>query len=151
DRLDGVNGALPAARIVAEETAALTGRGTVVDEHLRLWELASLAELVAHDAPGRLRPARPEDVPRCGRWWEAFAVDSAEQGGRTGEHPMETETVAGMTGRVEAGLVWLWESPDGEVVHLTAHSPAAYGVVRVGPVYTPAAHRGHGYASAAVA
>ena len=37
------------------------------------------------------------------------------------------------------------------VVHLTGANPPAYGVARVGPVYTPAAHRGRGYASAAVA
>ncbi|WP_395694501.1 GNAT family N-acetyltransferase [Nocardioides sp.] len=36
-------------------------------------------------------------------------------------------------------------------MHLTAMNAPAYGVSRVGPVYTPAEHRGHGYASAAVA
>jgi predicted GNAT family acetyltransferase len=36
-------------------------------------------------------------------------------------------------------------------VHLTAGNPPAYGVARIGPVYTPAADRGQGYASAAVA
>lgn len=151
EELTGVNGALPAARTVAEETAALTGGEVVVDEHLRLWEHPGPDALVDHTAPGRLRPARVEDVPLCVRWWAAFAVDSAEQGGRTGEHPMETETIEGMTRRVELGLVWLWEDEAGEVVHLTAHSAPAYGVVRVGPVYTPGKWRGHGYASAAVA
>ena len=36
-------------------------------------------------------------------------------------------------------------------MHLTAHNPPSFGVARVGPVYTPGAHRGHGYASATVA
>ena len=36
-------------------------------------------------------------------------------------------------------------------VHLTGHNLPAYGVARVGPVYTPREHRGRGYASAAVA
>lgn len=151
ERLDGVNGALPAAQVVAEETAALAGAGAVVDEHLVLWELPDLATLVDHHAPGRLRAARPDDVPLCVRWWDAFAVDSAEQGGREGAHPMDRATEEGMAQRVAAGLVWLWESPEGEVVHLTAHTGSVYGVVRVGPVYTPREHRGHGYASAAVA
>ncbi|NHC22371.1 GNAT family N-acetyltransferase [Nocardioides sp. IC4_145] len=151
ERLDGVNGALPAARVVADEAAALAGAEAVVDEHLVLWELPGLAALVDHDAPGRLRAAEPDDVPLCVRWWDAFAVDSAEQGGREGAHPMDRATEEGMAQRVAAGLVRLWESPGGEVVHLTAHTGSAYGVVRVGPVYTPRQHRGHGYASAAVA
>jgi predicted GNAT family acetyltransferase len=46
--------------------------------------------------------------------------------------------------------VWLWEV-DGEVVHLTGHSAPSFRVSRVGPVYTPAEHRGHGYAAALVA
>ena len=36
-------------------------------------------------------------------------------------------------------------------MHLTAHNPPSFGVARIGPVYTPSEHRGHGYASAAVA
>jgi predicted GNAT family acetyltransferase len=35
-------------------------------------------------------------------------------------------------------------------VHVTAASEPAFGVSRVGPVYTPREHRGHGYASRAV-
>lgn len=46
--------------------------------------------------------------------------------------------------------MWLWED-GGEVVHLTGHSAPALGVARVGPVYTPVEHRGHGYAAALVA
>ncbi|MBC9734695.1 GNAT family N-acetyltransferase [Nocardioides marmotae] len=151
EHLGAVNGALPAARVVAEETAALVGGEVVVEEHLRLWELPGLDAVVDHDAPGRLRPAAPADVATCVAWWTAFAADAAEQGGRDGAHPMDLETEEGMARRIERGLVWLWESAQGEVVHLTAHTEAAYGVVRVGPVYTPREHRGHGYASAAVA
>ena len=34
---------------------------------------------------------------------------------------------------------------------LAAFNPPSFGVARVGPVYTPAAHRGHGYATALTA
>ncbi len=37
------------------------------------------------------------------------------------------------------------------MVHLTGVNLPAYGVVRVGPVYTPPEQRGRGYASATVA
>ena len=63
-----------------------------------------------------------------------------------GEH-LDREWAADRVGR---GLVWLWEV-DGEVVHLTGHSAPSFGVSRIGPVYTPAEHRGHGYAAALVA
>jgi predicted GNAT family acetyltransferase len=36
-------------------------------------------------------------------------------------------------------------------VHLTGVSPPSFGVARVGPVYTPPAQRGRGWASNAVA
>ena len=36
-------------------------------------------------------------------------------------------------------------------MHLTAHNPPSFGVARIGPVFTPRAHRGRGYASAGVA
>jgi predicted GNAT family acetyltransferase len=52
--------------------------------------------------------------------------------------------------RVRDGRVFLWDV-DGERVHVTAANPPAYGAARIGPVYTPAEHRGHGYAGAAVA
>ena len=35
--------------------------------------------------------------------------------------------------------------------HLTGANAPAFGVARVGPVYTPPAERGHGYATALVA
>lgn len=144
----GVNGALPAARVLAEETAVLSGGEVVVEEHLRLWEVG---ELVAHDAPGRRRLAAADDVPLCTAWFNAFGAEAAAQAGRAGPHPTEVLTEEEMARRVHQEQVWLWESPAGEVVHLTAHSLPAYGVVRVGPVFTPREHRGHGYASAAVA
>jgi predicted GNAT family acetyltransferase len=83
ERVTAMNGALPAARILAEETARLTG-GSV-------------------------------------------------------------------SRRLAEGRTWLWENESGEVVHLTGATLASRGVSRIGPVYTPAGHRGNGYASWVVA
>jgi GNAT superfamily N-acetyltransferase len=147
--LGGVNGALPAARIVAEETARLTGGEVQVHEHMRLFELGDLT--IPSAPPGRLRTATPEDAELCLAWFHDFARAAAEQAGRTEPHGMENLTMDEMLVRIDDGIVWLWEDPAGERVHLTAANPPANGVVRVGPVYTPAEHRGHGYASRAVA
>ncbi len=45
----------------------------------------------------------------------------------------------------------MWVDDGDTPRHLTGANPPAYGVARIGPVYTPKEHRGRGYASAAVA
>lgn len=145
-----VNGALPTVEHFADEVARLVGGAARVHEHMRLWEAA---EVVMPALPaGQLRLARAEDVDVATAWWNAFAVDAAVQAGRSAESAVgegiETDEMAR---RIADDLVWLWEDETGEVVHLTAHNPPAYGVARVGPVYTPREARGHGYASATVA
>jgi GNAT superfamily N-acetyltransferase len=57
----------------------------------------------------------------------------------------------------ELALEWIHRFFDdadeqaGRAVHLTGANPPAYGVVRIGPVYTPKEERGRGWAGAAVA
>lgn len=146
----GVNGALPASRLVAEETARLAGGEVSVHTHMRLFELG---ELVVPPAPaGRLRAATPDDDALCLAWFHAFDRAAAEQAGRPGTHGVaETLTLDDVRARIDDGLIWLWEDESGTPVHLTGANAPAHGVTRVGPVYTPAEHRGRGYASRAVA
>lgn len=148
-----VNGALPAAQVVAEETARLIGGTAVVDERTRLHLLGDLVAPVA--VPGRLRPAVAADVDLALAWFEAFERDAAEQAGRGARHgghgPIEPQDELMMLARIDQGRLWFWEDDDGERVHLTGVNPPTFGVARVGPVYTPKEQRGRGYASAAVA
>jgi GNAT superfamily N-acetyltransferase len=147
--LGGVNGALPAARIVAEETARLSGGAVSVHEHLRLFELGDL--LLPDAPPGRLRSATRDEAELCLAWFRDFAQAAAEQAGRIEPHAMEEFAMDEMLARIDDGIVWLWEDEDGAVVHLTGANLPAYGVSRIGPVYTPRDRRGRGYASRAVA
>ncbi|HEY0949340.1 GNAT family N-acetyltransferase [Nocardioides sp.] len=147
--LAGVNGALPAARLAAEETARLAGGEVRVHEHLRLFELGGL--VVPPSPPGRLRLATSADLDLTLAWFRAFGIAAAAQAGRSEAHAMPDFTPEDMLERIDKAVVWLWEDEHGERVHLTAANPPAHGVTRIGPVYTPAAHRGRGYASAAVA
>jgi RimJ/RimL family protein N-acetyltransferase len=144
-----VNGALPTARVVAEETARLAGGTVDVDERTRLHLLGDLVEPVA--VPGRLRPAVPSDVDLALAWFGAFEQDAAEQAGREGHGPIEPQDEPMMLARIDQGRVWFWEDGDGRRVHLTGANPPVFGVARIGPVYTPKEQRGRGYASAAVA
>jgi GNAT superfamily N-acetyltransferase len=150
EAVGGVNGALPAARVVAEETARLAGGAVHDHEHLRLFELGEL--VLPPSPPGRLRPATPEDAELSHAWFVAFAAAAAEQVGRPGTHTIgESFTLEEMLLRIDEGVIWFWEDEHGERVHLTGANPPAYGVTRIGPVFTPLCHRGRGYASAAVA
>jgi len=149
EEVGGVNGALPASRLLAEEYARLSGREVVVHEHLRLFELGELVEPPV--PPGRLRLASRDDADVCLAWFRDFATASAEQAGRTDPHAMEEFSRDEMLGRIDDDIIWLWEDGTGEVVHLTGANLPANGVTRIGPVYTPKDQRGHGYASRAVA
>lgn len=144
-----VNGALPAALTLAEETGRLTGASPRVIEQTRLHVLRTLREPAP--VPGGLRRATPADLDICLAWWEAFEVDAAAQAGRCADAPLEPQDGETMLARIGRGQVVVWEDEHGEVVHLTGLNPPSYGVVRVGPVYTPTEQRGRGYASATVA
>ncbi len=148
--VQGVNGALPATRIVAEELVRLRGGRIDVDMHTRLFELGDLVPPAP--AAGRLVAATEEDLPLVSRWWHAFHLDADAQAGREpGASHHEAPGEEDLRRRVRAGVVWLWVTPGGERVHLTGANPPAFGVARVGPVYTPPEQRGRGYAASAVA
>lgn len=151
EALHGVNGVLPAAHRVAEETARLTGGEVRVHEHLRLFELGDLVP--PPPPPGRLRLASADDADLALAWFRAFGLAAAEQAGRDEAHhgPLETFTLDDMLLRIDERVVWFWEDGDGTPVHVTGANAPAHGVARIGPVYTPVPHRGRGYASAAVA
>jgi len=144
----GANGALPAVQVFCEEMARGTGRRAAVAQHTRLFELGELKEPAT--APGRLRPATLDELEIVTGWYDAFMADADEQAGRPpGASAHEAPTPDEMRRRIEGGRIFVWEV-DGVPVHVTAATSPAYGVSRVGPVYTPAEHRRRGYASRAV-
>ena len=144
--LGGANGALPGSRMLAEDTARRWGGAVVVDKHTRLWEATNVEVPPAPD--GRLRRATEDDAELVLAWFTAFHAEADEQAGRepdpsSGEH----NTLESVLVRIREGVEWLWELPDGEVVHLTGAGLPSFGVGRIGPVFTPREHRGRGIAS----
>jgi GNAT superfamily N-acetyltransferase len=151
EEVSGLNGALPAAEVLATELARRTGGTARVHEHMRLHVLEQLIEPpVAPD--GRPRVAVPDDADLALAWFRAFHADAAAQAGRLEpEREGEQFDEADIAGRIAAGRIWLWEDMLGTPVSLVGFNAPSFGVARVGPVYTPGAHRGHGFASALTA
>lgn len=146
----GVNGALPAARLCADELARLRGGRVQVEQHTRLHELDELR--APKPVRGGLAPATPDDLDLATAWFAAFMADADEQAGRPrGSSAHETPDRDDLLRRIRAGRLWFWLDENGRRVHMTGANPPAYGVARVGPVYTPPAERGRGWASNAVA
>lgn len=144
------NGALPAVEIFISELNRLGGGQTRVDQRLRLHELGAL--IFPERVPGRLEAAGVNDVELVMKWFDAFAGDADEQAGRPrGTSMHEIPGRGELLGRLRTGRLWFWVDDAGERVHLTGASAPAFGVARVGPVYTPPAQRGRGWASNAVA
>ncbi len=136
----GLTGPEPVVEAVA---ALLADRDRVVAERRaeRLFRLDHL------DPPtgvvGSARLAAADDADRLGEWIAAFAAE-AHAGARD-----PAEFVARLL--EPPGGAWLWTAEGGTPVALAARRPVAYGCARIGPVYTPPAHRGRGYGSAVTA
>lgn len=150
EEVRAINGALPAVHICAQELARLMGGRTEVSHHTRLHELGHLTPPTA--VPGELRLATEEDMALATEWFAAFLNDADEQAGRArGARPHEAPDPVEMLHRIHSDRVWFWIDDAGEPVHLTGTNPPAFGVARIGPVYTPPSQRGRGWASNAVA
>lgn len=148
EALRAISGTLPAAQLVAAELASLSGQRVTTTMRLTLHELGRLRMPTV--PPGRLRLATDRDLELVLDWFARFHDEADQQAGRVGGHG-PTLPADQILSRIDQAGVWLWENENGLIVHLTGIRPPAYGVARIGPVYTPTAHRGRGYAAATVA
>ncbi|PWN01601.1 GNAT family N-acetyltransferase [Nocardioides silvaticus] len=150
EEVRGVNGALPASRVFADRVAERCGGSVEVTMHTRLFELGTLVD--PRPVRGRLRPAYDDEAPLALEWFRRFHQDADEQAGHT-DHPDRGETTSmdDVRDRIRRGRLWMWVDESDTPRHLTGANPPAFGVARIGPVFTPKEERGRGYASAAVA
>ncbi|MFF0550876.1 GNAT family N-acetyltransferase [Streptomyces sp. NPDC004311] len=129
-------GGINARRADAEALAAAWGRPTRVVEELRLYRLAGLVP--PRPAPaGRARVAAGADLPLLVEWMGAFHTELEIPAGAS-------ETL--VRDRLTYGGFLLWED-GGAPVALASFSRPIGAASRVGPVYTPPALRGRGYAA----
>ena len=136
----GVVGMAPLAQAFAAAWCAGRSWTSADDRASRLFRLDDLVGPRA--ARGSARLATTEDLDLVLAWFEAFVLEIS--GVRAGDIRSAYEK------RIAEGRVVIWET-DEAVVSYLGYSPVLAGHARIGPVYTPPAHRGLGYASNLVA
>jgi predicted GNAT family acetyltransferase len=130
-----------APQSTSQAFAALTGLAYRTHVRLQLYRLDSVSAVAA--APGSMRQAARSDYELLCAWQHAFVREANVREG-IDEIPQQ------VLRRLEAGGAWLWVT-DGEPVSHAAYRATPIRSARIAPVYTPAEHRGRGYAAALVA
>ncbi len=142
-RPPGVVGGVVEAHAFADAWGARHGGDHRTINRQGIYELTTIRDRGSADGGPRLADA--DDLALLLDWHEAFLAEAV---------PDHVGDEAAIRRRIDAliaeGGYWFWEA-DGAVVSLTGASLAPPGGARVGPVYTPPALRGRGYATALVA
>jgi RimJ/RimL family protein N-acetyltransferase len=139
--IPGVNAEQDAAEAFADTWRRRTGDSVTVQRRMRLHRLD---RLVGPDPPpdGAPRVAGERDRDLLIGWTEAFAREVDEPAGH--------DRAADVDERLGYGGLTIWEAR-GDPVSMAGVSRAVGGMARVGPVYTPPALRGRGYAGGVTA
>jgi hypothetical protein len=135
----GVNGVSAWSRAFAAIWQELTGATPTLRMELRVFELRQVFPPTG--VPGFMRPAADADLELVLAWYTDFQLDA-----NLNDPPPRAEVILR---RIHEQSIFLWE--DGEPVSLAAAGRRTQNGVSIGPVFTPPALRGRGYASACVA
>ena len=138
--LAGVGAAGREADAFAAAWCARRDQIAELELRLRLYRLVSLHE-PEPPPPGRADVATVADAPLVRAWIEAF-------GRETGAVMGASRT---LDYRLAAGTLTLWRDATNTPVALAGYTRDTAGARRLGPVYTAAPHRRHGYGAAVTA
>jgi len=134
----GVNGPTDLAASFAVVWRAATGQRAVVHDAIRLFRLGSLRAPKVFPR-GSARAAGEGDVPLLIDWFTRFGEEV---------HGPMVRIEENVRQRIKFGSISIWCDEDGAAVSIAGHAVPAAGVARIGPVFTPSAQRGRGYAGA---
>jgi len=138
--LPGVAGPTATARAIAAAWAHRTG-GTARCRMRQAMHALAEVHHPPRPAEGRLRAATVAERDLLVGWQREFAA-------QMGIGAL-IDVARGIDARLARGGQFVWDV--GGPVSMVGHTQQVAGVVRIGPVYTPPALRGRGYASSAVA
>jgi len=145
EELPGVVGAVPEVDGFASAWSALHGvtPATRFDQRI-----CALEELVPpRGVDGVMRRASVDDRALVLEWMTAFTHEALRGGDDPGRLERSVDARLGAEG---AGGICLWVT-GGKPVSLAGFGGPTPNGLRIGPVYTPPEHRGHGFGSAVTA
>jgi predicted GNAT family acetyltransferase len=145
EELPGVVGVTPEVDEFAGLWAGHTGARKRTNMRQGVYALEHVEPL--RPVPGSPRVAGPDDHALVLRWWIAFGDEVLHEGGPGRENA--ASMVELRLSSPVAGIL-LWED-EGEPVSLAGWGGPTPNGIRIGPVYTPPALRGRGYATAVTA
>ncbi len=140
--LPGVTGPVQVARAFADGWSAPRGLAAQRTMSERIYRIERVTPPTG--VSGHLREATDADRDLLVDWVRAFLHEAL---GRTDPSEVANVVDRGMATRTRT--FYLWE--DGRPVSLAAATGPTPNGIRLGPVYTPPAHRRHGYGSAVTA
>jgi predicted GNAT family acetyltransferase len=145
-QLPGAIGVRPAVEAFAAAWSDSTGDELIVQMPQRLYRLHELTPPT--NVPGQAHEATEADVALVVDWRSAFIAEALG-------HEAGHSTLAEATRQVRSSLAMgngliLWHAHDEPVAFAAVGRPTEH-MSRIGPVYTPPRHRGHGYGSAVTA
>jgi predicted GNAT family acetyltransferase len=146
DDLPGVVAAVPEAHVFAAAWQARSGAEIVQGHGQGIYRLERVVP--PRPARGSSRPADDGDGQLLLEWLHAFSVEALHE--REPDRERLERMVAGRLGPYPGSGFVIWED-GGEPVSATGFGSPTPNGSRIGPVYTPPARRGRGYASALVA
>jgi len=143
--LPGVVGAVPEVDGFASLWSALRGVTAATRFDQRIYALEELVP--ARGVDGVMRRASVEDRELVLEWMTAFTHEALRGDDDPGRIERSVDARLGAEGA--GGIcLWMWE---GQPVSLAGFGGPTPNGLRIGPVYTPPQHRGHGYGSAVTA
>ncbi|MFE7404926.1 GNAT family N-acetyltransferase [Isoptericola sp. NPDC057559] len=148
EEVHAANGAQAPARAFLERVREQVGGEVGLARPTRLFELGTLVPPSRTPAGGP-RPVTADEVDAAHGWFGGFVAAADAQAGREPGTTVALPPRDTVERRVADEKLWWWEV-DGEPVSLVGFMGPALGVARIGPVFTPAPHRGRGYAGALV-
>ena len=146
DDVPGVVGAVP--EIDPFASALAERHDAVLETRFEQGVYALRTVIPARETRGSMRPADRTDRALLLEWVEAFTTEVLHES-LTGDAGRLERSVDARLAGGDAGFA-LWEA-DGRPVSLVGFGGPTPNGIRIGPVYTPPKHRGHGYASALTA
>jgi GNAT superfamily N-acetyltransferase len=141
--LPGVMAPLDAGPVFVDRWCALTGARARVTLEERIYEATEVVP--PRPTSGRMRPYAETDRDVVLGFMAAFHTEAMPDS----PEPDPEEFLRRRLAEAEGGLV-LWED-GGRPVSLAGYGAPSPNAMRIGPVYTPPALRGRGYASALTA